>query len=283
MIKYPVSHFGSLLPPSQPARILSLVFYAATLTAAVPICRHISRVYLTSWYDRSKTGYLKRLSWADVRKLIEGDPLDFTRSFRWLAFGQLIADILGGLLIGCLWEAVRYGIYCGVPSLHAGSGLEDQMGLPIFLFGCGTLSATIIGLILQMRLKARSGNRQKWIDQIRRVLAELIADLPAIGDGSWTIERKRRDYMPRHAKLELLLNPSERDHRALLALIRHAYKFDGLAIDNEIRHALPSRLFATEFPPGEEEKEHLIALKSQIIRLSNAVLKREWEQVKHAR
>ncbi len=33
----------------------------------------------------------------------------------------------------------------------------------------------------------------------------------------------------------------------------------------------------------EGEKKHFEATKSRIIRLSNVVLKREWEQVKHAR
>jgi len=160
---------------------------------------------------------------------------------------------------------------------------EDQMRVPVFLFGFCTVGATLIGVFFQLRLKARSENRQSWINEIREVLASLIADLP-MPDGSGDAETKKIiQYFPRHAKLELLLNPSEKVHRTLMALIRHAYGFDDVSIDEGVRHNLKPDVFKTAFDNDKEKKIHFEELKSQIIRLSNVILKREWEQVKHAR
>ena len=72
-----------------------------------------------------------------------------------------------------------------------------------------------------------------------------------------------------------------------MALIRHAYGFDDVPlIDDWIRKAPGFEDVFQTFPVSGADKEkddHLRKTKSQIIRLSNVVLKREWEQVKHAK
>jgi hypothetical protein len=80
--------------------------------------------------------------------------------------------------------------------------------------------------------------------------------------------------MEQHGKLELLMNPSEKDHRALMALIRHIYGHHSVRIDMIPRTELG---FTTLVPSNPADRS---ALKSQMIRLSNVVLKREWERVK---
>lgn len=67
-----------------------------------------------------------------------------------------------------------------------------------------------------------------------------------------------------------MINPSERDHRALMALVRHIYGVDDVPIDR-----VPRRELGFVQDPADR-----VTLKSQMIRLSNVVLKREWERVK---
>jgi len=151
------------------------------------------------------------------------------------------------------------------------------MRLPIFLFGFCTLVATLIGIFYQWRVKARPENRQKWIDDIRGLLADIIAEMPIPDDSKDDRGRKKKQYLPKGTKLELLFNPSEKVHRTLMALLRHAHGFDDVPIDSILRDKL--KIYCL----NPYEREDFIKLKSQIIRLSNVALKREWEQVKHAR
>lgn len=94
--------------------------------------------------------------------------------------------------------------------------------------------------------------------------------MPWSSDSDETAEQKKKVYADQHGKLELLINPSERDHRALVALIRHIYKIDDVPIDDIPRKEL-------DFVKAQPD---MVVLKSQMIRLSNVVLKREWERVK---
>jgi len=102
--------------------------------------------------------------------------------------------------------------------------------------GFCTIAATPTGIFYQLRLKARSENRQHWINDIREVLAPLIADLPLSADSDAVKAEKTKQYFPRHAKLDLFLNASEQVHRTLMALLRHAHGFDDVSIDE-----IPSR------------------------------------------
>jgi hypothetical protein len=70
------------------------------------------------------------------------------------------------------------------------------------------------------------------------------------------------------------MNPSEKDHRALMALIRYMYGHHGVPIDVIPRTEVG---FAALVPSNPANRS---ALKSQMIRLSNVVLKREWERAK---
>jgi hypothetical protein len=154
---------------------------------------------------------------------------------------------------------------------------KDKMPGSLFLLGFGTLAATLVGIFYQWRIKARSENRQNWIKDIREVFGFLITNLPVPNDSYATREKKRLKYLSHHARLELLLNPSEKVHRALMALLRHAYDFQNVPIDKIPREKLA--LAEVDPQDGDNFKE----LKSGIIRLANVALKREWEQVKHAR
>lgn len=277
---------------------LIALFWVATVVGLALLLDCSRRLYWTSWYDNSHEGYLRDPDWDDeVHELLTGDPLEAARRCRfrdvWSSrferarkdgslYIQIFLDLAGGGGLVFLWAFFGYAVYFGKYTQQADITRAGQDWLPVFLVGCGTVAASLLGLAVQTRLAARSKNRQDWIDQMRSVLAELIADLPWPRDGGKEKERKRKEYFPRHAKLELLLNPSEHIHRTLIALIRHAYGFDNVAIDEQVRTHFPE-IFEVQFQTRDKQDQHLRALKSQIIRLANVALKREWEQVKHAR
>lgn len=120
----------------------------------------------------------------------------------------------------------------------------------------------------QIRASIVSTNRQKWIDNLRDELSEVIKSIRILGlhRNFETIDQSElngriENLALREAKINLLLNPNEADHRDLSETIR-------MAIDN--------------IGAGEERekrirtKELLTLLTSQ----SQTILKREWKRVK---
>lgn len=117
-----------------------------------------------------------------------------------------------------------------------------------------------------IRASVLSANRQRWIDQLREQVAELItlacdlkarAEFPAL-DGPTTLQ-KTFEMQLRRSTIELLLNPKEKDHQQLAKLIGEAT--------------------AGITKPPDEDKTNIRA----IVALSQAILKREWERVKETR
>ncbi len=114
------------------------------------------------------------------------------------------------------------------------------------------------------------------------------------------------DYKKSMFRLELLINPSEKEHRTLLALIRRGgihysgQKWGGMItkIDDHLlckvfcekkENIQPCSRGGCKQSPSVKDSQlcsNCIARRdniSYIIRLSNLVLKREWEQVKYIR
>jgi len=73
--------------------------------------------------------------------------------------------------------------------------------------------------------------------------------------------------------VELLINPSEKDHRALSTLLRLLCGFELIDIDKEVMKNLPCLA---------DKPDHRTLI-TWAIRLSNAMLKREWELIKFAK
>lgn len=119
----------------------------------------------------------------------------------------------------------------------------------------------------QIRASVVSANRQKWIDQLRDCLAELITALRFLNlrrDGSvalepheW-LERYQRAFLL-SSKVALLLNPQENDHMALHAALKEA---GSLLLSNN------------------DDRQQIVAVTQRILEQSQAILKREWERVK---
>ena len=129
----------------------------------------------------------------------------------------------------------------------------------------------------QVRLTARTENRKEWIKEIRGKMAMLIL----LSDREYEPEKPRAsEIKEKIMELELLLNPGEPLHRTFLTLVRTLYE-----IENGFDKAVKSRLPAT-FPPREASKDPDLVSpdkwKERVVRLSNVILKYEWERVKHA-
>jgi len=148
---------------------------------------------------------------------------------------------------------------------------------------CTALVASIIGPFVTLSVARRrfaatvlSANRQKWIETLRDLLAELISQCVAVivvrqqWKGRWNrgmdamaadpklLEKLERIVLVQW-KIRLLINPVEADHRDLYGAIETALK----------------RLQQEESTDAEMEGDI-----ERITVLSQAILKREWERVK---
>lgn len=156
--------------------------------------------------------------------------------------------------------------------------------LPISLISaCTALVASIVAPFVTLSVARRqfnatvlSANRQKWIESLRDLLAELIALYVAAivvklkwkerweeGLGPVTANPELLEKLERivlvQSKIRLLINPAEADHQ-------HLYK----AVESAFR-----RLRDAETNKADTEADI-----ENIAKLAQAILKREWERVK---
>jgi hypothetical protein len=145
------------------------------------------------------------------------------------------------------------------------------------------LVASIVGPVVTLTVAKRqftataiSGNRHKWIEALREVLAELISLLAMAlvvkskwkdnweeGRGPINSEpgmlEKFEHIVLAQAKVQLLINPHDEDHERL-----------DQTIDPATRH-----LRSEDSPPAETEADI-----RTIVELAQSILKREWQRVK---
>lgn len=259
-------------PTDVATHIAYLIYYAATLCSLLLVWKqYIRKAYKTHWFDVSRDGWLEKLRWdPDIKYLMTNDPLDHQSKVRAGWSFQIFRDGAVLCLSSFVWIA-------GIRVLHilVKEPSKDHIEIATFLLGFLSLTGAATKVVYEWRLKARAENRQKWIDQIRETFRLLIENMPLIEDVDPVSSQKKAAYLAEHGKLELLMNPSERDHRALMALIRHIYGYPNVPIDEVPRKELD----IAKLDPAK--RADFAKLKSQMIRLSNVVLKREWERVKH--
>ena len=236
--------------------------------------RRIDRIYWTHWYDLSTEEPLKALEWKQIRELMEKDPLEHQRCCRW-SLRWLVLDLtVLAILISLVWfflelirDPGRYVVANGIKEFVPSAGVFALVG-------------AALGVFYNVRLTARSKNRQEWINSIRKHIGALIANCPPQGERDQEHSRKCEI-----AALDLLINPSERVHRSLLAIVRYMYGIHDHAPDREVlcELRLPT-------PPGQQVSDNeqitqsnFEELKVKATRLANVLLKREWEQVKHVK
>jgi hypothetical protein len=148
---------------------------------------------------------------------------------------------------------------------------------------CTALVASVIGPMVTLTVAKRqiaasvvSANRHKWIEGVRDMIAEVISLLVAAvvvkakwqtqwdqGRGPLTedpamLAKLERIVLAR-SKIDLLLNPSERDHQRLREAIHVAFK----------------HLQSEQSVDSETESDI-----ETITTLAQSILKREWQRVK---
>ena len=152
-----------------------------------------------------------------------------------------------------------------------------------FISACTALAASILGPIVTLKVARRqfnatvlSTNRQKWIETLRDMVAELMSLLVSslIIRSAWkskwdkgrgplredaALLHKLERIVLAHSKIRLLLKPTDVDHQQL-----------DRAIDTAIK-----RLQAEESLDSDTEADI-----ETITRLSQVILRREWERVK---
>ena len=258
------------------------IWLAMALVTGCLACRYIRRAYQTDWYDLSKKGPFQELEWQQIcdvmdLKHFEKDPLDSKHCWRcpWkrvcrdLAVSAIFVLVfLAGALLIC-----DPGLWCVVAK--GGGGL----GVPAALAAVG---GTAVVVFYNVRLTARSNNRQAWINSVRRNIHALIANCPS----NQEIDQKQSMKTKRHlTMLELMLNPGERVHRSLIAILRLMHGIHDNPLDRVVLCKLDlGGPTGQQLPDnGENARECPGDMKARATRLANVLLKREWEQVKHVR
>ena len=153
------------------------------------------------------------------------------------------------------------------------------------VFAINAMIASIAGpfvstWIAKIEFKANvlSVNRQKWIETMCDLVASLNSQLLTTAAIRHTVEeptgtviardpelfRRVENLLRTVSKIELMLNPLEKDHQQLKASMSEAV--------DQLR----------SLPAGGSIEERIEAISREIIQLSQAILKREWVRVKRA-
>ncbi len=118
----------------------------------------------------------------------------------------------------------------------------------------------------QSRVTVLSANRQAWINTLRDLIAECVAISGFIHIADWS-DRKQSEFdekMERFAlvvaKIRLMLNPNEQDHKRLSEML------------GQLMNSMRSL--------NEKDPVKGAQLMKDFLPLSQTILKREWERVK---
>lgn len=118
----------------------------------------------------------------------------------------------------------------------------------------------------QSRVTVLSANRQAWINTLRDLIAECMAISGFIHIADWS-DRKQSEFdekMERFAllvaKIRLMLNPNEQDHKRLSEML------------GQLMNSMRSL--------NEKDPVKGAQLMKDFLPLSQTILKREWERVK---
>ena len=152
--------------------------------------------------------------------------------------------------------------------------LENLANHDRAILAIAALASPFVALFAALRVSkahirtAIAGHRQDWINELRHEIATAVtATLQATSEKNVNLSQEQRlttiaDKNLRVAKIKLLLNPTEQDHKALAEL------FDESAI------ALTKYL-------RRETTTHndLANINRRIVELTQSILKREWDRV----
>ena len=270
------------------------------------------KAFKPAWYKPHFGIRLGKLDWSDVADCIIKNPLSFKPQYKHCKC--LRPD--NGFWLGLVYLTLIFLIYflpiyflCFNEQFFSSHNRGLIPGA--LISGVVTLILGGVGVFYNMRLQARTTHRIEWIDEMRKTITNLLEILTCYGSDQRKIKINREEnkikakYKKNMFRLELLINPSEKEHRALLALIRRGsiftkgQKWGGLikGIDNCVLCHFEERVendICKNITPCPRPKERNGKCEceyckeryeniSYIVRLSNVVMKREWEQVKYVR
>ena len=306
--------------------IIIIALLSILAIIAVGILLHLwCKAFKPTWYKPHFGIRLGNLDWRDVADCMTNNPLSFKTQCK--PYKCLRPD--NGFWLGLVY-LFFIPVICFLPIYFLCSIEKSISNGQLSFFPSGALASAIVTLILggasifyNMRLQARATHRQKWIDEMRKTITKLLEILTCYGSEQKNRNRNGKEneikakYKKNMFRLELLINPSEKEHRALLALIRRGsiftedQKWGGLieGIDDYVLYRLEKQVKLIQLDNNKDKdsknidpclntkrktkknngkckckscKERYENI-SYIIRLSNVVLKREWEQVKYVR
>lgn len=275
------------------------------------------------WWD---VGHKKGApDWNSVRKMamaaMPNDPIKYDRinlsvNFFYETFCLCFIYII-------LWRLTNFGLvqifqnrWLDIRSdLEAIKSLTE--GLNDDLTALLALTAAAVSIYFtyrQLQAKVKADSRQAWINALRANIAQTIALADAVRyrTNDAGIDKTRRKLIAARLETELMLNPSEKDHRLLMYLIqkmaffgKDASKkdkdepviFEGIDDVINIRRSIrsSSNYNASDWadillpiPPinranRAKRKKSYSDLVGYTMRLAHVVLKREWERVKATR
>jgi hypothetical protein len=264
---------------------------------------------ITSWWQPHSGTDLSDLSWDEVYELVafdeKLDPLRVTRRVRWKWWLRSLRIQIPFYLTMCsLALSVLDLLQNPKPRsflLEGSSFMGDTplakpvaavIGNPTAYLALVVGLATIFFTFRQIRAKVRADSRQAWILKARELLGDVVASIDAhherIAANDYKNARELWNTLnPKRLELELMLNPSEKDHRLLMYLLQHFSAWRVPPVIPQDAKILKD-IIADETPSTKRLQEwntilnatDPAALVSYILRLSHVVLKREWERVK---
>lgn len=286
---------------------LRLAIFIAIISGGFISAKYIwctSNAVSATWWNIG--GKLDNPSWEDVRRMTIGkpadDPIAYDSQNRSLTTAA--KSIASYVILGCLLiEAVTF-VASGpiIPRLHPDQstdtdGLSANLTALLALFAAGV---SIYFTYRQLQAKVRADSRQAWIDKLRTHIAAFIALVDPLhegekggADGSWRVE-----FAKRRIEMELMLNPSEKDHRLLMYLsLRLAFFRSGEKLFSQVHDVRNVRETIQKDPDYEKSdwvemlgpipatsSQNYRLLQHDLIgytlRLAHVVLKREWQRVK---
>lgn len=276
---------------------LALAFSGlASLLVAAGSCRCLTGRFWTTWWDPSTDRPDGPLGWAEVLGMAAGGPgsdaLSRPKLFRRKHFARLAAaNALALASAGMAAVTAADGLLAWRLPEMVWEGKDDPAALAAAVANAsGNLTAylallaaavSIVFTYHQLRAKVRADNRQAWIDRARRLIAEVVKDAEKAGSPAGAAIQRR-------IELELMLNPSEKDHRLLIYLVQRLARVpdaDSIRDANHLREEAMAELTGRDrcalLAILDETREG--ELVGHVVRLSHVLLKREWERVKHTR
>lgn len=283
----------------------------------------MSRVSKPNWWNLGGTP--DNPSWDDVRRMTLGrgddDPVVYPAKRE--PVKRAVRAVAGHVAVGALFiEAISFlvegpilpRLLAPIPTNNA-QLLNPKLGFHTVELAISSNLTAFLALIAaaisiyfthrQLQAKVKADSRQAWLDKLRGEIARFIAfaDTLHYRTEGQNLDSARRKLTASRLEMELMLNPSEKDHRLLMFLsIKLAFfdQFDDAGF-NDVHDIVHLKAAIAQSPgydqtawqellgPIPEAADNVLHEKKYgdligyLMRLSHVVLKREWQRVKETR